>query len=259
MQTHLFVRQRNVEADPSGSRSHRRLRLPSALTRGLGVYCADTAEKVVALTYDDGPDPEHTPGLLDMLRAREATATFFVLGERVERHPEIARRIVAEGHELGVHGYDHRSLLTMPQSEVVASVQRAKSLVETTVGVSMRLFRPPYGTFTLRQAQAMRRSGMDLVMWSSVAEDWVHDAERAIADRALTGLRPGGILLLHDSRADPESLQAGEVLPRFDKSVVLSQLLDGIYASGYATVTVSALLDNHRKVRSVSRGQLRWS
>jgi peptidoglycan/xylan/chitin deacetylase (PgdA/CDA1 family) len=235
------------------------LRRPLApfLTRSLGTYCADTAEPVVALTYDDGPHPEDTPRLLDLLAERNRTATFYVLARQVERHPEIARRIVADGHELALHGQDHTSLLTMSDDEAVRTVRTARDRVEEVVSVRLTSYRPPYGAHTAGQARGVRRLGLDLVVWSGVAEDWVDDAEERITERALRSVYPGGVILLHDDRGDPETLRAGEALPRFDRSRVLGGILDGLDARGVATTTVSDLLARHRPV--VSRSAVRRS
>ncbi len=217
------------------------------------MYCADTSERVVALTYDDGPHPEHTPRLLDVLAATGATATFFVLGQQVEKHPDVVRRIVADGHEIGLHGQDHRSLLSVSDREASALIRGAKARVESVVQTPLRLYRPPYGVHTSGQARAVRRMGLDLVIWSGDAHDWLHDAESAIADRVVAETFPGGILLLHDHRADPETLRAGEELPRFDRAAVLDAVLARLSDDGYRTTTVGRLLRDHRPVRSRSR------
>jgi len=200
--------------------------VPPALAREFGVFCVDTTERVVALTYDDGPHPEHTPRLLDVLARTGATATFFVLGQHVVRYPEVTRRVVAEGHEVALHGEDHRSLLTLGDAEAVRLIGDAKRRVEDVTGVPLRLYRPPYGRHTVAQARGIRRLGLELVIWSGDAHDWLHDAEDRIAGRALHDVFPGGIVLLHDDRADPETLEEGQELPHFDRARVLVTLLD---------------------------------
>ena len=105
--------------------SYARGLVPSFLTRSLGTFCVDTPDRVYSLTYDDGPDPRTTPGVLDVLARHGATATFFVLSEPARRHPEIVRRIVEEGHELALHGKDHTSLLTLDDDTAVATIRAA--------------------------------------------------------------------------------------------------------------------------------------
>ncbi|MFF2270105.1 polysaccharide deacetylase family protein [Cellulosimicrobium cellulans] len=229
--------------------------VPPALAREFGVFCVDTTERVVALTYDDGPHPEHTPRLLDVLARAGATATFFVLGQHVARYPEVTQRVVAEGHEVALHGEDHRSLLTLGDAEAVRRIGDAKRRVEDVTGVPLRLYRPPYGRHTVAQARGIRGLGLELVIWSGDAHDWLHDAEDRIARRALHDVFPGGIVLLHDDRADPETLEEGQELPHFDRARVLVTLLDGLAAQGYRTSTVGGLLREHRPVRSRSRSE----
>src|SRR5690606_32118384 len=118
----VLVRRREFEGPtpPAGdSRARRFARgaIPSFAFRALGVHCVDTSRRVFALTYDDGPDPDSTPRVLDALRRHGAVATFFVLTEAARRHPDVLRRIVDEGHEIALHGSDHRSLLQMSTTQ----------------------------------------------------------------------------------------------------------------------------------------------
>jgi peptidoglycan-N-acetylglucosamine deacetylase len=227
--------------------------IPSLVAGEFGTFCADVAEPVVALTYDDGPHPRDTGRILDELARGGAAATFFVIAPRVVEHPDVARRIVAEGHELALHGAHHRSLLTMSDREAMRSIREARRVVEKIAGTRVRLYRPPYGEHTAGQAYALRSAGLDLVMWSGDAVDYVDDAEGEIVDRARSEIFPGGILLLHDDRADPETLQPGQELPRFDRAAVTRALLDRLRDDGYRALTVTEMLRRYRPVRSRSR------
>jgi peptidoglycan-N-acetylglucosamine deacetylase len=223
------------------------------LSRLTCTFCVDTTEQVVALTYDDGPDPAHTPGLLDLLADRGVRATFFVLADAADAHPDLVRRIVADGHELALHGADHTRLTTLPDAEAVAVVADARRRVEAVAGVPVRLFRPPYGAHTPGALRGWRRLGLDVVIWSGWAADWVDDPADVVADRARGVVHPGGILLLHDTRADPETLAPGEELPRFDRAAVSARLIDGLHADGWTCRTVGDLLRDHPRVRAVIR------
>lgn len=261
----IVVRRRDIESTPPpvGGRfaevAYTRLPLPRLATRALGTFCVNTADRVVSITYDDGPHPEHTPRLLDLLASRGATATFFALARQVRAHPEIARRILAEGHELALHGQDHRSLLTMGDAEAVRYVRDAKDEVESLVSAPLVSFRPPYGAHTVRQAHGIAGLGLDVLIWSGDAFDWVDDEETRIADRALSTIFPGSMLLLHDDRGDPETLAEDEVFPDFDRAEVLGLVLDRLSADGYRTMTAHELVSGYQPVMSMARERMRTS
>jgi peptidoglycan/xylan/chitin deacetylase (PgdA/CDA1 family) len=227
--------------------------LPRRLSRLAAVYCVDTSDPVVGLSYDDGPHPEHTPRILDLLAARQIRASFYVLSEQVKRFPAVARRIVADGHELQLHGDNHDSLLTMSTAEAVRRMRRARAEVEDVVGQRITWFRPPYGAHTAPQVAAIRAVlGLPSVVWSSDATDWIDDDVHAIVDRALGGVFAGGVLLLHDNRGDPHTLRPGERLPEFDKASVLSDVLDRFTERGLTVRTVGELLARYPLVRCLA-------
>lgn len=215
--------------------------------------CVETADPVLALTYDDGPDPAHTPGLLDLLADRGVRATFFVLADAAVAHPGLVRRIVADGHELALHGADHTRLSTLPDATAVAVVADARARVEDVAGVPVTLFRPPYGAHTPGTLRAWTAGGLDVVIWSGWAEDWYDDTAEAVTARARRSVHPGGILLLHDTRADPEALGPGEEMPRFDRAAVSAGLIDPLTAEGWTFDTVGGLLARYPRVRTVIR------
>lgn len=230
------------------------LRLARPLLRGLApTACVHTADAVAALTYDDGPHPDHTPGLLDLLADRGLHATFFVLADAAEAHPDLVRRLVAEGHELALHGPDHGRLNRLQDAEAVRVVADARRRVEAVAGVPVTLFRPPYGAHRPRSLRGWTRSGLDVVIWSGWAEDWVDAPVADVAARARAALHPGGVLLLHDTRADPETLAPGERLPAFDRAAVTAALVDPLLAQGWSFDTVGGLLGRYPRVRSVFR------
>lgn len=258
----LLVRRRDVERDdpPAGAFrgvSVARGLLPPLLTRDLGTFCVDTTDRVWSLTYDDGPDPASTPAVLDALARHGARATFFVLAGAARRYPDLVTRIVEDGHELALHGEDHRSLVTMGDREAVAAVRDARAAVEDVAGTRVRLFRPPYGAHTMRQAAGIRRLGMELTIWSGDAFDWVDDAPSAVAARAVASVFPGAILLLHDTRADPETLGPDERLPAFDRGEVLDLILAQTRAAGYTEATTGSLTRRYRRVKSMARERMR--
>ncbi|MBU5423334.1 polysaccharide deacetylase family protein [Cellulomonas hominis] len=222
------------------------------------LVCVDTLEPVVALTFDDGPDPAHTPGILDVLARHGAHATFFVLSEHAEQHPEIVRRIVAEGHELGLHSRDHRRRLAqVPYAEAMEVVAESRRVVEAVAGRRVHLFRPPYGSHTVRQRRGWARQGLRVVLWSSSVEDWYHGEQDEMERRAYASLHPGAIILMHDTRADPELAADPADLPRHDRAAVLDAFLTRAAADGYRTRTAGEILAEHPPVRAMMRDMMR--
>jgi peptidoglycan/xylan/chitin deacetylase (PgdA/CDA1 family) len=154
----------------------------------------------LALTFDDGPDDRGTPQVLNALAAAEVHATFFVLGSMVERHPEMMNRVVAEGHEVAVHSWDHRNHLRHPPPVVHRQLKRTAELVERHSGQWPRWFRPPYGVLTGGSLVAARDLRLHPALWTAWGRDW---EEGATGDKVAVllkrQLRGGGTVLLHDS------------------------------------------------------------
>src|SRR5436309_5070171 len=126
----------------------------------------------VALTFDDGPHPEGTPALLDLLRDAQAQVTFFLIGEQVERWPEIAERIAREGHAIALHGYGHRNLLRVPPQALARDLDRGARAIEEATGAAPALYRPPYGIFSPAGMATAKRRGYENLLWSRWGHDW---------------------------------------------------------------------------------------
>ncbi len=203
---------------------------------------ARTAAPVAALTFDDGPDPETTPAVLEVLARHGAKATFFLIGTRAAQHPEIVARIVAEGHAIGNHSWDHPALPTLPMAGVADQLRRAgAALAAAAPGIAVTLMRPPYGDQSAASRLATRRQGLMPVLWSVVAADWADDDGATIAARILQGLHPGAIVLLHDSLG---SFGEDRHRDRGPMLAALETVLAGRPESGpeWQFVTVPALL-----------------
>lgn len=156
----------------------------------------------VALTFDDGPDPGTTPLFLRALERLSVRATFFVLGERLERAPALGRLIVAEGHELAVHGWGHAPPWVPRPVREVREVARAAALVSAVAGCRPLWYRPPYGVLTGGRWAAARAAGLRPVLWSAWGRDWTADATPAsVRAEVARGTRGGATVLLHDSDA----------------------------------------------------------
>jgi peptidoglycan/xylan/chitin deacetylase (PgdA/CDA1 family) len=154
----------------------------------------------VALTFDDGPHPEATSATLELLRAAGAKATFFLVGEQIERFPALAAEIAAEGHELAVHGYRHRLLLRRPPRALARDLTRCAELVAVAAGREPRCYRPPYGVFSSVGLALARRHGWTPLLWSRWGRDWARSATpQSIARLATRDLSAGDVILLHDA------------------------------------------------------------
>jgi len=154
----------------------------------------------VALTFDDGPHPEGTPALLDLLGAANARAIFFLVGEQVERWPELARRIAADGHEVALHGYRHRNQLRVPPPALARDLDRGAELILEATGRAPALYRPPYGIFSPPGLAIVRGRGWEPLLWSRWGHDWRRFASPERIARELTAdLGEGDVLLLHDA------------------------------------------------------------
>ncbi|MEU0570602.1 polysaccharide deacetylase family protein, partial [Nonomuraea sp. NPDC005983] len=154
----------------------------------------------VALTFDDGPDPKSTPWFLDELERLGCRATFFVLGEMLDRCPALGRRIVADGHELAVHGWHHDNALLTRPGRMAAEMGRAADLVTEVTGTAPQWYRPPYGVLSAEILLAARRRQLRPVLWTAWGRDWTRSATPAsVAATMASGLCGGATLLLHDS------------------------------------------------------------
>lgn len=153
----------------------------------------------LALTFDDGPDPDATPAVLEALDRLGVTATFFMLGAQVARHPQVAAAVVAAGHEAAVHGFTHRNHLARGPVDVCRDVTHAASVVAAATGTRPTWFRPPYGVMTAASLVATRRAGLRPVLWTAWGRDWEDRSPAQVAATVRGQLAPGGTVLLHDS------------------------------------------------------------
>ena len=154
----------------------------------------------IALTFDDGPHPEGTPAVLELLERAGARATFFLVGEQVERYPAIAAEVAAAGHEIGIHGYRHILLLRRTPSGLHDDYRRAEQTIGEATGRGSRLYRPPYGVFSAAGLALSKQHGWAPLLWSTWGRDWEARATPAlIASRATRNLTGGDVVLLHDA------------------------------------------------------------
>jgi peptidoglycan/xylan/chitin deacetylase (PgdA/CDA1 family) len=165
-----------------------------------GITLRQPAGDGVALTFDDGPHPQGTPLVLEILREAGATATFFLAGEQVERRPALAAEIVAAGHSAELHCYRHRNALRLTPRQFLADAERGRAAIEEATGQAVADHRPPYGVYSAGALRACRRRGWRPVLWSQWGKDWRGRAgAKSIARRATDSVGTGDIVLLHDA------------------------------------------------------------
>ena len=166
----------------------------------------------VALTFDDGPDPDSTPLFLAALAEWQVRATFFLLGSMVDQTPSLAAEIVAAGHEVGVHGYDHRYLPARLPAAVRTDLRRATDVITAATGARPRFFRPPYGVLSGPALRTARELDLTPVLWGAWGREWAPGANPESVFATLAGDLAGGVtVLLHDSgcTSPPGAWQAG--------------------------------------------------
>lgn len=170
------------------------------LGRALGVVLREEGLGGVALTFDDGPHPQGTPAVLELLREAGAAATFFLAGEQVERRPALVAEIVAAGHQVELHCHRHRNQLRLPPRSLLDDAERARAAIEEAGGQAVADYRPPYGIFSASGLWAVRNRGWRPVLWSQWGRDWDADATAtSIARRCTATVRDGDVILLHDA------------------------------------------------------------
>jgi peptidoglycan/xylan/chitin deacetylase (PgdA/CDA1 family) len=186
----------------------------------------------VALTFDDGPHPQGTPAILDVLRERGATATFFLAGEQVVLRPSLVAEIVAAGHRVELHCYRHRNLLRLSPRAFLEDAKRARAAIEDAGGQAVADYRPPYGIFSAATLRAARRHWRPM-LWSRWGRDWDRGATAAsIARRASADIAAGDVVLLHD--ADYYSARGSWVRT----AAALPLILDEIEARGLKAISL---------------------
>ncbi len=154
----------------------------------------------VALTFDDGPDPASTPHFLRLLQRRRVRATFFLLGRMAARAPQVVAQIRDAGHEIALHGYDHRCLLARGPGGTFDDLARGRDALVAAGAAPPRWYRPPYGVLTTAATVAAAKLDLRPVLWTAWGRDWSTEAtERSVVDTVVKDLRGGGTILLHDS------------------------------------------------------------
>ncbi|TFE27897.1 polysaccharide deacetylase family protein [Cohnella luojiensis] len=201
---------------------------------GVFVLSASRGSRKVALTFDDVPDPRFTPKVLDVLRDKKVRATFFVVGTRSLKHPDLVKRIHKEGHNIGNHTYSHPDLSKLPFAKVKEQISRAENAIEGIVGFKPRLVRPPYGEILPKHLEWAKQRGYTVVNWDVDSSDWRQLNADQVFRNVTRSVRPGSVVLMHAGGGEGQSLTGTvKALPR---------IIDWLRNHHYEPVTLTELL-----------------
>lgn len=214
----------------------------AVLVRKGTVYRGDISQKVVALTFDDGPSPKWTTKILDVLKKEDVKATFFMLGEHVKKYPDVAVRVAAEGHDIENHSYTHHVLIYYKPEELEREIKDTEKEIQKVTGRVTHLFRPPKAWLTNEEKKEIKELGYTVVLWSLNSKDWVTFDEKYIVKYLLHHVRPGDIILFHDS-GGTFSVEGGN---RDETVNSVGRLIERLKKRGYRFVTMTELLNMGR-------------
>lgn len=202
------------------------LTMPSLVRAPGTYYMAYTQEKVVALTFDDGPDPIDTPAVLDILKEKNVPATFFVLGESARSNPHLIKRIVSEGHEIGNHSFYH----DYQQRNLVEEIKQTDREIFAATGIHTNFYRPPGGFLSKNQLDTLKKNGYVAALWSVDSNDWRNPGPEQIVENVMKNVFPGAIILLHDGGYQ-----------RTQTVKALGPIINALQKNGYRLTTLSEL------------------
>lgn len=203
--------------------------------------------KRVHLSFDDGPDPMYTGKLLMILREMKVQATFFLVGEKALRHPELVRQIVQEGHQIGLHTQYHRHAYFMGPVASLNSIFQGKKALEEISGQRVVFFRPPWGALNLFQYWGVKKCGLNVVLWSANAQDWKKaTGVEGILQRLLRRTKPNTVIVLHDSGGEPGAPQ--------NTLTALPDFITELKSRGYQFVSLDELRNGETSPRVIIPG-----
>jgi polysaccharide deacetylase family sporulation protein PdaB len=200
-----------------------------------------TQERVVALTFDDGPYPPYTQQTLAVLKENGVPATFFLVGKNAEKHPELVMQIAADGHQIGNHTYSHVDLLKLDRAQIAAEIDKTQQILAAITGHAPEIMRPPHGFRDAVIMEVMAERKLKVVEWSVMCRDWVNPGIETITSRTVRQVRNGSIILLHDGdgvNATASRAQTVEATRR---------IIHELKSQGYRFVTVNEILKTTAK------------
>ena len=200
----------------------------AAVTRQLPIYCVQRDNKAVSLSFDAAWGNEDTQQLIDILGKYNVKATFFVVGDWVEKYPESVKALSDAGHEIMNHSDDHAHFNQLSHDEIVANITACNEKIAEITGVTPTLFRPPYGEYDDNVITSVRSMGMEPIQWDVDSLDWKEIPANEIYDRVTTKVQPGSIVLFHNAAIHtPEAL---------------GSIIEYLIQNGYSIVPISQLI-----------------
>ncbi len=215
------------------------------------IVAVRTTRREFVLTYDDGPEPGGTEAILPVLEHHGASATFFVLMNRVTAYPSLLQEVISAGHEVALHGVDHQPISRMHPAEVRHRTAAAKSDLESITGEPVRWFRPPYGLQTISTFLTIRRCGLEPVLWGPSALDSRDATDKERMSRALKGAAPGVILLAHDGYAGHADGGRSNARPNVDRARLADKILTEYATREMRACSLGAALQGSAAVRGI--------
>ncbi len=205
---------------------------------GYIVWDIQTKEKVIALTFDDGPHPKYTEQVLNLLDQYGAKGTFFLVGEQAEKNPQVVLRMYQDGHEIANHTYTHP--FTKSVSKVMKEIEQTNDTLFSITGYSPKLFRPVEGQYTDQLVKEVAKEGYKIVMWSwhQDTEDWRNPGVNKIVNKVLSGVKEGNIVLFHDGGGN-----------RQQTVKALEKILPELKKQGYTFITISEMLELQKEIK----------
>jgi len=200
----------------------------AATVRQLPIYCVQSEEKVVALTFDAAWGNEDTQQLIDILGQYNVPATFFLVGDWVDNYPESVKALSDAGHSVQNHSNTHPYLTQCSADTIMSELNACNDKIEAITGVRPTLIRPPYGDYNDTVVNTIRSMGMEPIQWDVDSLDWKELSAPEITQRVLSGVQPGSIILFHNA-----ALHTPEALP---------DIIDSLMQEGYTFVTVNDLI-----------------
>jgi len=215
--------------------------IPYILSRGLGLKVCKRGsdQEKIAFTFDDGPDPNYTPILLDLLKKNKVKATFFVVGYKAEKHPELIKRMHQEGHLIGIHNYIHRSNWLMSPWKVRKGLEDTAKIIEHFTGEKPIFYRPPWGMLNL--LDFIKKGKYKIILWSIMAQDWRTSGGSDKIKHRLSNIKGGDVILLHDCG---DTLGAEIEAPR-NTINALKDVLKTVEKRGFTCVRVDDLVNDN--------------